>query len=108
MLAYMMLNVVMNKYVPSVSITKHSQLKESPEASPRTRVESAKRIMLTADMDVMDFVQEECFQLRVKEWLKDHKINNNGNMCLFTKLEYIFWLHTYAPKLLPGLMQQVS
>ena len=35
MLAYMMLNVITNEYITSVSKTKHSKLKESPVAGPR-------------------------------------------------------------------------
>jgi len=33
----MMLNIAMNEYFQSVRKTKHSKLKESPEATPRTR-----------------------------------------------------------------------
>jgi len=33
----MMLNIAMNEYFQSVRKTKHSKLKESPEADPRTR-----------------------------------------------------------------------
>jgi len=35
----MMLNVVMNEYFQSVRKIKHSKLKESPKADPRTRME---------------------------------------------------------------------
>jgi len=41
-LAYMILKAVLNEYVQSVSNTKQSKLKESPEADPRTHVEPAK------------------------------------------------------------------
>jgi len=45
----MMLNVIMNEYVQSVSKTKHSELKESPVAGPRTRVEPTNEFQSTAD-----------------------------------------------------------
>ena len=40
-LVNMMLNVIMNGYVQSISKPKHSRLKESPEVGPRTHVEPA-------------------------------------------------------------------
>jgi len=49
-----LLNVITNEYVASISKTKHSKLKESSVAGPRTRVEPAMgfRRQLTDDMDV--------------------------------------------------------
>src|SRR6218665_2864970 len=45
----MILNVAMSEYLQSVRKTKHSTLKESPEADPRTHVELTNRYPLTAD-----------------------------------------------------------
>ena len=51
--AYMMLNVITNEYITSVSKTMHSKLKESPVAGPRTHVEPTNGFPSTAE-DGMD------------------------------------------------------
>jgi len=45
-----MLNIAMNEYFQPVRKTKHSNLKESPEADPRTHVEPTNRFPSTADI----------------------------------------------------------
>ena len=49
-LAYMMLNVITNEYITSVSKTMHSKLKESPVVGPRTHVEPTNGFPSTAGM----------------------------------------------------------
>ena len=57
----MMLSVITNEYITSVSKTMHSKLEESPLAGPRTRVEPTNGFPSTAE-DGMD-IQSLCFRI---------------------------------------------